>query len=198
MQNNPVIFIIASVLFSIVIGCSAVKEITKVVDKNSQPKTVESTDKKVQLSIPASWNIQTNLNEQANLQVAQPLQELYTIIIPDSKANLDKSANLEFVADSIRKNTEQMLTNGTTTELVSLKIDGFEAKQFEASGSFEKIKAKYIFTIIDTPETYYQIMSWTLADRFEKNKEVLDEVIRSFKFKTAADKKALPPPPKTE
>jgi hypothetical protein len=196
MQNKPIIFIIAVIFFSVIIGCSSIKDITKIVDKNSKPKTVVSTDNKVELTVPASWSIQTNLNEQANLQVGQPLQELYTIIIPDSKANIDQSVDLEFLADSIRKNTEQSLTNGTTTDLVSLKIDGFEAKQFEASGGYQKINAKYIFTIINTPDTYYQMMSWTLADRFETNKEILDQVIRSFKLKKATDKN--PPPPKTK
>ena len=75
------------------------------------------------------------MNKQAVLQVAKPLAELYTIVIPDAKTDFDKSADLDFVTGLIRKNTEETLTNVELTKSVSVEIDGYPARRFEASGT---------------------------------------------------------------
>ena len=88
------------------------------------------------------------------------------------------------------------------TEITSLKINGFDAKQFEASGTVDKIKIKYIFTVVDTPDHFYQIVAWTLTSKFEENKPALLDVISSFKlvengsgFSASTPSPPSPPPP---
>ena len=53
------------------------------------------------------------------------------------------------------------------TEPISLTVNGYPARQFEAGGELEGIKAKYIYAVVETPQNFYQIMAWTLSSRVE-------------------------------
>ncbi len=183
-------------LLIVALGCGNLGKVTEIVDKAAKPNTVTSTDGKVQLTIPASWKSGQNLNPQAVLQVAEPLNELYTIVIPDPKKDFDKTADLEFVTDLVRKNTESTLENSSFGETKLLEVNGYPARQFEATGVIEKIKAKYIFTLVDTPDTFYQIMSWTLESKYSENKSKLMNVVNTFNLKDEETSSA--PQPKSD
>jgi hypothetical protein len=51
-------------------------------------------------------------------------------------------------------------------EIKRLKIDGFEAGRFEVTGTVNKMRFGYVFSIIDTPDTYFQITARTLEKIF--------------------------------
>lgn len=108
------------------------------------------------------------------------MQETYTIVIPDPKIDFDETADVDFVTGLIRKNTEETLGNAKLGKVNKVVINGYQARQFEASGTVDKINARYIFTVIDTPDAYYQVMSWTLASAYSKNKKKLLGVTATF------------------
>lgn len=145
------------------------------------PHVVTSNDGKSQLTVPGAWKVQTRLNEEAGLQVGNPVAEQYAIIISESKEDFTEEMTLEDFTGLIRQNAEELIKDPIISENKSLIINGYPAKQFEVAGSIDNIKAKWIYTLIDAPENYHQIMAWTLASRYEQNKPVLLEVTNSFK-----------------
>lgn len=179
--------IIAVLFFAL--GCSFVNQVKKGIDKMQTPHVVTGKDGKSQLTVPGSWKEQTRLNEEASLQVGNPFAEQYAIIITESKEDFTEEMTLEDFTSLIRQNADEAITNAIISENKSLSINGYPAKQFEVSGSIDNIKAKWIYTLIDAPENYHQIMAWTLASRYEENKPVLLEVVNSFKEIGAATAK---------
>ncbi len=193
MKKNFIVIIYVGALLTFVLGCSAIREIAKKADEAAEPKIAVSNDKKVQLTVPASWNTKLNMNGQAILQAAQPLQETYAIVIPDSKEDFDETVDLDYVTELVKKNTALFLENTEMSDPVSLKVGGFPARRFEISGTTEKVNIRYIFTVVDAPDSYYQIMAWTLKSLFEKNKGVLLEVSNSFELVDRKGVKTRPP-----
>jgi hypothetical protein len=60
-------------------------------------------------------------------------------------------------------------------------VSGNQALQFDADGEVQNMKLKYLYSVVETPQNYYQIITWTLASRYQDNRPQLIDVINSFK-----------------
>jgi len=193
MKKNMHKFLGFALLLFVVLGCSSFMDGFKKgmekgkenTSKTEEPKkdtqTITSNDGSCQLSVPNSWSKQTDLNAEATLQVANPREEVYAIIIREPKTDFPKSTTLDTLVKLVRDNARKSITDPQFTEPTSTTIDGFSGKQFEVSGMVSGIKAKYLYAVIETPKNYYQAMSWTLADKWSENKPKLQDAIDSFK-----------------
>ncbi len=177
----------------VALGCAALREINKVAEKNREPKIVTSTDGKVQLTVPTGWKTQ-NLNDQAVIQVAKAREEFYAIVVPRNKEDFDETANVDDLVTLMQKDMESVVENAEITDSKPIEINGLRGRQFEVKGSVEKLRVTYIFFVLETEEQYYQIMSWTLTSRFQKNKPILRDVMSSFKLTKTADRISVSPP----
>ncbi|HEY0047896.1 MAG TPA: TIR domain-containing protein [Pyrinomonadaceae bacterium] len=143
---------------------------------------VKSDDGACQLSFPLGWSKQPDLNSPAaTLKVGNPDEELYVIIIPELKSDFDAGTTLDAYADLVRGNLRKLLAEPDFPEPVSTIVGGFPARQFEAGGIYSGIKVKYLYAVVGTLNNYYQIMSWTPAENYRKNKAELLGVIKTFK-----------------
>jgi len=192
MKKNMHKFLGFALLLFVVLGCSSFMEGFKKgmekgkenASKTETPKdtqNITSEDGSCQLTVPNAWSKQTDLNAQATLQVANPREEVYAIIIREPKTDFPKSTTLDKLVSLVRDNARKSITDPQFTEPSSTTIDGFPAKQFEVGGTVSGIKAKYLYAVIDTSKNYYQVMSWTLADKWSENKSKLQDAIDSFK-----------------
>lgn len=173
--------LIFSLFLFLVLGCGAFSKIKKGIEDSQKPQVIASNDGKYQLTVPGGWRKQNGLHDDAGIQAANPVGEQYVIIIADSKADFGKSANLDYITKIVRDGLNESLAGPVLSDPVPTTINGLPAKQFEASGEVENIKIKYLYAVVDAPQNYYQIITWTLASRFDKNRDKLLEVINSFK-----------------
>jgi PsbP len=186
MKINIHKFLVFAVLLFVVLGCSSFMEgFKKGYNKSAEGETkvMTSTDGTYQLTVPGDWTTQTDLNSLATLQAANPGEELYVIVIKESRAGFPKSTNLDAVTKVVRDNMKTTVTNAQISEPVSVNINGNNGKQFEVAGTISGLQAKYLYAVIETTGNFYQIMTWTLAPRFDANKTKLQNVINSFKEK---------------
>ena len=167
--HKTFVFVVLSFFIS---GCSML---------NPKPLVVTSDDGSSQLTVPGNWTKQTGLNKEATLQVANPREEVYAIIIRENKTDFPSDTTIDTVAGLAQDNLRKVLTSPEVSATNSTTIGGFPAKQFDAGGTISGLKAKYLYAIVESPSSYYQIMTWTLYDRYDKNKPKLQEVINSFK-----------------
>lgn len=181
MKNKFLKILPLSFLLFVALGCSAISQLKKSVEETQKPKVLECADRKCQLTVPGSWKTQTDLNDVANLQAANPLAEQYAIVISESKQDFTGDVSLDDYVELITKDINTRITDAQITETRSITISGYPAKQIEVSGSVEKVKAKWIYTFIDAPKNFHQILAWTIASRYDSNRPVLLEVINSFK-----------------
>ena len=165
------------------------------------PTVLTSEDGKFQLTLPAGWRKETQLNEQASLQGSYRSRELYIALLTDTKADFTGEVSLADFTSLTRNRMVTEISPTKTTEPVPIMVNGNRALQYEIHAAVEGIKAAYIITTIETPEHYHQILTWTLASRFDQNRGTLLEVTQSFKALGAAKPtttNSAPLPPLTE
>ena len=177
------------------LGCGLINQVKKQVEESKKPKVINSTDNKCQLTVPGSWNLEKDLNDVANLQVANRFAEQYTIVISESKQDFGPKMDINKFTDLIRKEVPTAVPGAFITENNPITINGYPAVQFEVEGSIDDIKAKWLYTMVDAPNNFHQIIAWSLNSKYEKNKPVFLEVINSFK-ETEGIVLAPPPPVK--
>ena len=105
------------------------------------------------------------------------------------KEGLEKTAadfDTDFTVDDyIAIIVENMKTNIGDAECSEVKdamigIGGtLSAKQFEISGSVDKIKAKYFVTCFKSGGVFYQVMAWSLQTKYGEAKVVFDTILES-------------------
>jgi hypothetical protein len=63
----------------------------------------------------------------------------------------------------------------------SLTINGNPAIQYEVRGEIKNINVVYLHTTVDTPQHFQQIVAWTLQSTYDDKKDILQNVVESFK-----------------
>ncbi|MGF1670758.1 MAG: hypothetical protein ACFCU6_09930 [Balneolaceae bacterium] len=144
-------------------------------------KNYISLDEKFSLNVPAEW-YDLELNDEAIIQVGNEVLEQYLILLSDEKIdlygwNLQKHSYMTF--SQIISNLQDPIINGPKY----FKINNYDSVQHEVEGAFENFKVVYIHTVIETEDSFSQILTWTLKSKFSSNEEVFRNVIASFRNK---------------
>ncbi|HEX5732454.1 MAG TPA: hypothetical protein VF131_06440 [Blastocatellia bacterium] len=180
-MKSKVFWTLSPVIVSLVLastGCLAGKRLFG--DSGKSVKTVTSTDGRSQLSVPGNWKTERTLSEGAELQVSDRANEMYVVVLSESKADFD-NITIDKHAELTRGIVLGNLSSPQTTTPVKITINGRPALQNEIRGAVEKTNLVYLHTTVETPKYFHQIVAWTLPSRFDKNREKLQEVVRSFK-----------------
>lgn len=144
-------------------------------------EVAKSIDGKFQVTMPTGWSVQSELNDAADIQVANPFKEGYLVVLSESKADFEKPT-MEWHSETTRTGVLESLTDGqVTVGPKSLDINGKPAVQYEIRGMTDGLKVIYLHTTVDTGDHLHQILAWTLTSYYDDNRPILDSVINSFK-----------------
>lgn len=156
---------------------------------------IEYIKKKTQrfsIEIASNLDETTDLNDEAILQFKNEFQELYLIVLEDSKEDFvfydglnsqDPKIRVKAYANIILDNLESSIDFKNYTGYISENINGCEAINFSFNGE-DSESGEDIFcyiTIVDGPTHIYQIFSWTIFDKKEKHLKTLKKMSQSFK-----------------
>jgi hypothetical protein len=180
------------VLLALALGCKFFNQIQKKVEEDQKPKVMTSTDGKCQLTVPRNWSVQKDLNDDAVIQAGNLRAEQYAVVISDTKVDFTDEMNLLGITELVRNGLAETVPDPIFSENKPVTVNGYSALQFEVSGSVDKIRARWIYTIVDSPKNFHQIIAWSLASKYEANKPVFLEVINSFRETEGSIE--LPPP----
>jgi hypothetical protein len=139
-----------------------------------------STDGISQITLPPGWDEQKELNDTAVIQAADPQAERYVIVITDSKEDFEQM-NVEKHSEITRTNLMKSLSNPSADGPVRLTINDCPAVQYEVRGAIDNLNIIYIHTTIETTGHYHQVLAWTLRSKIDKNREPLQQVVKSFR-----------------
>ncbi|WP_051311234.1 pilin [Zooshikella ganghwensis] len=151
-------------------------------DAQSKVKEVVSEDGSLSVTVPSRWKVMEQSHDEAVLQVGHLRDENYLIILAESKVDFVESVGIseygEQVTDTILNNLAQSaLISGPT----SLEINGQPALSYEIVGQAQRVNIYYYLAVAQSDEAYFQLVTWTLKSRTNKNKPTLQQVIKSFK-----------------
>jgi hypothetical protein len=171
----------ASMLLLLVAVVAACSNIQKSVEQATPPKTITSKDGKAQLSVPSTWREDVTLNPVASLQAANTIGEMYVAVITEGKEDFSKDMTLDKFASLAQQQQGQRIESANFTTPVRTTINGYPAVQYEVNGTIQNVNLAYLNTIVETPNNFHQILTWTLKSKFDANKPTLQQVAQSFK-----------------
>ncbi len=178
-MKKTAVLILAILIMSLFTACSF---LPLAGDKNDNTtKDVTSSDGQLQLTVPSSFKETKNLNDVANLQLMNVAKEQYTVTIYESKIDLSDDFTLDDYLDIIKQNMSSSMDSPDFSDVETKTIGGIDARQYTLSGEIDKIKLKYLVTLLETDKGFYQIISWSLPSRFDDALEVFQKTADSFK-----------------
>ena len=151
-----------------------------------------TVDNKYSLTIPAFLTEVFSLNEDASLQYQHAVKEFYVICIDESKSEMS-SALVEngltgYYADDFYGYTtllldvlKESIEINEITELQDTVINGLTAQTMQITGITGGVDIYFSFAFVEGKEDYYQIMTWTLAERKTRFDERMNELLYSFR-----------------
>ena len=164
-----------ALLVCVVAGC---KQLQSVV----QPSTLKSTDGKFQITVPAGWHENKTLNAKADIQAANPLKEMYVIVLTEAASDLSEDLTLDQYTDITLNSMKSNLgAAATARQPVRVLINGKLAMQYELQGETKNVKLGYVITNVRSDDHFHQIVTWTLQSKLAENRKILQEVAATFK-----------------
>lgn len=181
MKNKLQAFSTLFLLLLFTFGCSMANKLVNEYDKTQPPKILTSDNGKTQISVPSSWTVDKELNTVADIQASNRLGEQYVVVITENKTSFGQKFDLDYVTKFIQDDMLKKMTNGQILGQSDATVGGFPAKLFEATGEISNVKVKYLYALVNGPQNFHQIITWTLQERYDENKSKLQAVIDSFK-----------------
>ncbi len=136
------------------------------------------------ISIPEYLEETRGLNDAAVFQYQHEVKQVYTMVIDDSKQNL-ASVGISFNSpEEYFRSVELFYLNEgdkPTDKIVSLTINGNNAVQAELIRPLEVVDLFYLITIIESKGYFYQVVSWTTAERKDDYKQDFIRIANSLK-----------------
>jgi hypothetical protein len=139
---------------------------------------VTSTDGAVSLVVPAAWRDLPELNDEAVLSVGNELAEEYLLVIREDKA--DFAGSLESYADVVAG--DMLETVGSKDELryEPVSFGGCAGLRVGINGVVDRTRIVFDLTMLETDDSYCQILCWTLPSRAVTAQPKFDAALASF------------------
>lgn len=189
MSNFKTVFLS---LFIFSFALNACQSSSKKESKEAEFKTL-NVKNKFSLDIPSLLKVDSTLSKDASLGLANPIKELYTIVIEDPKNeffNAITENGLDSVYSKDLAGYSKLLKTGMLDNLSEIyqeseplktTINGLESNTLEVAGKVEDVKIYYYVAHIKGKDTFYQIITWTLLNRKEMHKALMEKIVFSFK-----------------
>jgi hypothetical protein len=162
-------------------SCNVFQRIRNEVSSGGKPKQFTSKDGTYQLTIPGNWREDPELHDTATLEASNRFQEMYVIVIKETKGEFGVDLNLEEYTNIIRNGLIENVHSPVASDPQLIMINGRTAREFELKGYADNINVAYLIATVETDNAFHQIITWTLNSYFDKNKDILRRVVQSFK-----------------
>lgn len=161
-------------LVCVVAGCKQLESLAR-------PTVLKSPDGKFQLTVPAGWQENLSLNDQAEIKAANPLLEMYVIVLTENKVDFSDEMTLDKYTDITRTSMTSNLSAPVSSPPLPVTINGNSARQYEIQGETKNVKLAYVVTTVETAGHFHQVITWTLRSRIDKNQMTLQQVTETFR-----------------
>jgi len=187
-------------LYFIVLFLSATA--CRISENSTESSQVVNIEDKYEVKLPNSLTNQNNLYEQASLQYGDRKTDFFVAVIDENRSEVNdmlyevlkdslhirsknafaKKFKLENYFEICKKGwAEANMMRPTAKQITETTINKYPAIVVETTEEVNGIGVFYVVAIIETKKTYYQIFTWTLANKKEKHYQQMKEIINSFK-----------------
>ena len=158
-----------------VMGCGLLQNL-------GEPKVLKSGNGRFQLTIPSGWREDSALHNSAGIRASNRIQEMYVIVISESKEDFADDVTLEqfttVTRDSMLKKIESSQASPPAAVTVGETYSGL---QYGLQGEVDNMQISYLVTNVETTKDFHQIIAWTLRSRIAQNETKLQDLVNTFR-----------------
>lgn len=141
--------------------------------------TFESKGGLLRVTAPSGWT-KLDMNDDADLQIGHATAECYLVVLSEATADFEAGTTID---DHSKRTRDAFKTDAAVTREVGprrLEIGGCKAVQYELHSSLSGTAVVFLHTTIEGKEHFHQVLAWTLARGFAKERATLDAVLASI------------------
>lgn len=142
---------------------------------------------KYSLTVPTFLTKVNNLNDDASLQYQHAFKEFYLIVIDEAKSEFENALDIYDLNGSYSQDLSgysnlvlENFSGYSKSDIQDVFINNLPAKTFTWEENIDGIDVYYAVAIVEGKENYYQIMTWTLANRKLRYKDRMNQILNSF------------------
>ncbi len=147
-------------------------------------RRVTSTDGAVALVVPAAWKDLPELHEDADLVVGNLFAEEYLLVLREAKQ--DFAGSLRSYAEHVTADMQEYSRSRDRQEFKAVSVGGCPALHTRFSGVVERTRIVYDLTLVETADSYCQVLFWALPSRFDAAKPKFDAALSTFEAAAGA------------
>ncbi len=140
---------------------------------------------KYTILIPDYVKPSAGMHQQASLQYQNQEKEFYVLVIDESQSDM-KAYDLNYDIETYFQNIvslpfKENIKNGVVSTPQKREINGANALVAEITGSVNNTDVFYKMAVIESPNKFYQVLTWTRADQKKEYEEDMLKIIESLK-----------------
>ncbi len=124
--------------------------------------------------------MEEDLNEEADIQIANSAKEGYFIVISEFKSDFEKNVDYKKHSALTRSLVKETLIHyHEVSGPTYVKVNGMKGVQYEITGSLEGVKIKYLHTTLEGRKYFHQLIAWSLPSKYDMNRPTFDRILNS-------------------
>lgn len=135
----------------------------------------------VKVTLPSSWSAAPELHNAAELEAADPQNQLYLVVVAEDAERLMRLGLRENAANYRALLASRLAQYESETPTGVEFINGNYASQYEIRGQLEDgTPVVYLHTTVLADGRYYQIVAWTSPEQYEAHRSELQSITETF------------------
>ncbi|PIE32473.1 hypothetical protein CSA56_15385 [candidate division KSB3 bacterium] len=147
----------------------------------TQEQFVSGPSDEFGLKKPRGWVMESDLNNEADIQIANAKNEGYLVVMSELKVDFENFITYRMHSNLTRKFLRDSVLNyrevSGPTEIL---IGSMKGVQYEITGSVDGLNMKYLHTTLEGRKYFHQISAWSLISKYDSNKPAFDKILESF------------------
>lgn len=133
----------------------------------------------VELVVPQSWK-REELSQGAIVQVGNLFSEAYLVVHYEPKVDVP-GFDIKAYADAILETMAENFIDPKIQYIGNAAVNALPAIHYRMDGRIENYDLTYLVTIVEGRDSFYQVITWSLASRFSGNADDFNYAINSFR-----------------
>lgn len=165
---------------ALISGCATSTNAPEAETTSTLTQTIYSDDGVSEVSVPADWTVRPDFGRDAALRVAEDSGKAFLLLNTYQPGEIPDTTAADF-SRSYAQGLVHSLPNSAARDEVILEINGAPAHRHVVSGDVGNIRLTYVSTVMQGDTALHHLIAWTAASDYQRNGDVLDDVISSFR-----------------
>lgn len=143
---------------------------------------IQNAETNVSITVPGGWvAVKDGQRQSTDLYAVHPEDKLHVAVLSENKDVLSLFDFENNAAEYRWLIQEELDVFERETRMGTTSVNTAPALQYEIRGQVNDTAVVYLHTTVQGVNSYYQIVGWTTEDSYLENKDILEDIIASFR-----------------